>query len=78
MGPARGSQVTDLYGKAPLIILPPRAYQVVIRLQFDADARDDAALQRDIMRCLSLALDIAGNVKQVGIVPVAPQPPPGS
>lgn len=60
-----------------LIIHPPRAFTVVLQLQFDDDTRDDATLQADVMQSITLALSIAGNVKKVGVVPTPPEPPQG-
>ncbi len=36
-------------------------------------ARNDVDLQKDVMSAITIALSIAGNVKRVGIVPVAPE-----
>ncbi len=60
-----------------MIIQPPRAYQVVVMLQFDDDARTDAELHALILSSVSLAIAIASNVRQVGAIAVAPSPPLG-
>ena len=62
-----------------LILKPARAFQVVIFVQYDPDARTDQELTDELMKGgVTVSLDVARSTRNIGIVAVAPVPPPGT